>query len=167
MGWPAPRAWAPRGRRGEPGNVVHGVPSTGSRGDAAWRVRTRGTCARSNRMTSPRTSRPTWRRDRSMARGATIGHHCRGVARPPGLGAARASGRAGRRRARGSRDGVAGRRGVASPDKGDVCTVEPDDVTSHEPSDVAARPLYGPGGKQPSRCARPIQGRRHLQYPHI
>ena len=59
-----------------------------------------------------------------------------------------ASGRAGRRRARDSRDGVVGRRGVASPDKGDVRTVEPDDVTSHEPSDVAARPLYGPGGNQ-------------------
>ena len=86
-----------------------------------------------------------------MARGATIGHHCRGVARPPGLGAAKASGRAGRRRARDSRDGVAGRRGVASPDKGDVCMVEPDDVTSHEPSDVAARPLYGPGGNYLSR----------------
>ena len=69
-----------------------------------------------------------------------------------------ASGQAGRqctscnaRRARDSRDGVVGRRGVASPDKGDVRTVEPDDVTSHEPSDVAARPLYGPGGNQ-LRC---------------
>ena len=43
-----------------------------------------------------------------MARGAIIGHHCRGVARPPGLG----EGRAGRRRARGSREGVESRRGV-------------------------------------------------------
>ena len=29
---------------------MHGTPATGSWGDAAWRVRTRGTCARSNRM---------------------------------------------------------------------------------------------------------------------
>ena len=35
---------------------------------------------------------------------------------------------------------------MVSPDKGNVRTVEPDDVTSHAPSDVAARPLYGPGG---------------------